>query len=380
MSNTILVYSVIGPIQSNIGKTEFDGGAEYIVKNLENLSINNPNIDFEVHLGHWKRHGVLPRFANYSNLRVFIHEFEDIDGTLYPGLAPSMQHGSILNLLITCVEFTNNYKLIIDPDFYVIKKNVIQDMIDEMINNSNKVLTVSYPANYPKEYSWDVPAVYFTLFNSKFDIREFDFTPNDIENQHNQIQISFLMRILFYLHRKKYSSEYFIGKVITQYLCWKTNRINLDPKDTGWRLKSHIDNADLEILPNLVLMKKVNIPFFSPSAYLQDNPNLVAFNIDPFWHFSEQGIAEGCSLKSQSRLFQIAFNWIVNPIKSSKKWPLSSLYFSKIEFPTIFRDVSIYSYKNEAFGIHLGHSGKSKLKSQGIGLNQFLKISDSLIN
>lgn len=100
--------------------------------------------------------------------------------TVIPGIegnhTPTYHH--TLALSETLKHVTTRFVLILDPDFYIIKKSWIELMLSYMVEQDLALLGVPWHPRYMDKYRY-FPAVHCTIFDTeKFDLDRIDFRPD----------------------------------------------------------------------------------------------------------------------------------------------------------------------------------------------------------
>lgn len=138
----------------------------------------------------------------------------------------SNHHAQALNKAIR--EVTSRFAAIIDPDFFLIKENILRDIIDHMIENDLAFFGAPWHPKWNVKYH-DFPCVHFMVIDlDKIDKKSFDFSPDC-----NNIR-KFIARSLYEkLHRKLIISiaSLFIGKQTTENI-----KTTCTSRDTGWKI------------------------------------------------------------------------------------------------------------------------------------------------
>ena len=121
----ISVYTIPGPDNWDpISKTSFMGGWKYSISSIKLLSSHNPNVYFEIIVGHLSDFGIIPEIPEIPNVKFVIYEVLKSDLDVIYKNHQSSQHGGLLNYLINKHPVSTDYFIIMDPDFYIIKKNL----------------------------------------------------------------------------------------------------------------------------------------------------------------------------------------------------------------------------------------------------------------
>lgn len=382
MPTKVTVFSVVGPNLASMGGYDVPGGASYLRVSLKLLSELNPDIFFNVRLSHWCGHGKLDDFPHFGNMHVTSHIYNEKDIPGFGLIGSVEQHGTLLNKVLSENKSDDHYTIILDPDFFVFRAGTVSEIISRMESRELDAIGVSYPARYPIEYSWKFPQVYFMLSdNRKLDLSSINFKSGLESDEHAQeVQQlnSFITRIL-----QKLTSIHFLQRrfhktlmLLNQLLSVKSNRVLINPRDTGWRLGEYLEEKSYEILPNVFKAPEGKIPLFKPSVFEAENTDQNLSSISPQTNFLLRGILNGSKYEKQNFLFRYLFH----PILKAKidveptKWPNDSVIDSSWIFEdSIYKRLRVkldgadfYAFNQIPFGVHLGHKGKANLKN-GIG-------------
>lgn len=89
----------------------------------------------------------------------------------------SYQHGAALNNFFKTTKIKSRYVLIIDPDFYVIKENWIEDVIDTMQRENLAFFGAPWHPRWYSKYRY-FPCVHFMCIDAaRIDVSSLDFAP-----------------------------------------------------------------------------------------------------------------------------------------------------------------------------------------------------------
>lgn len=373
------------------------GGWNYPLKNFEIISSINSDTKFTIILpvlDTWITNTSLPIYANIDFvLKIFSIEDLEID---FPN-QPSSQHGALLNLGLK--EVDTKYYGVLDPDNYILLENAFDLMINKMINEDLATLGVSYPEKLPKTYYWDFPTAYFQIFNNDWiKPSELNFMPDEssyiIDPSHpggaGVASTRFLMprtkfgknlkKRLVRLYMKLSPRSTFINLI--NIITFRIGSIGKPLfRDTGWINRSNFSNLRNYVIPFAVNWPSVPQFAMSQKSYREVNADAIGSNINLTAHFFLHGIFENRDLGKRNIIYSWLRKFIFKDLGHYQLFPISNLVelpkyvFALLESSNMgnFRNAFIYSYNNEVFSIHLGHSGKSDPVLDQLRLDYFLR-------
>jgi len=376
------VYSVIGPTKGFISGNLVPGGEQYLRLNLEGLARLHPTEKFQVYLAHSILHGKLNQTWSDipRNMQIEIVEFGESDITDFSS-NPVLQHGQLLNEIIRVRPPRTSFSLIVDPDIFILRVNLVSELRSALRIRKLKAIGVSYPARYPKEYSWSYPQVYFLLLeNSSIDLKRVDFrsdSSKQLDSQeylyhikqtqklHVRVIRSFLRFIASYADFSFTKHSLLTADYLLSY------RAFVEVRDTGWRIWKNIERSEVEVLPNIVVDECKRILGFDEEEYVSVNDEFQSRKLNPKWHFINHGILENREIGKQVSIFRWLrpINACQYSLSATEKWPLSSvicnreLQLSDDELSLLqeFREADFYAYHEGLAVMHLGSGNKAKL-------------------
>jgi hypothetical protein len=381
----ISVYTIPGPDNWDpISKTSFMGGWKYSISSIKLLTSQNPNVYFEIIVGHLSDFGIIPEIPEIPNVKFVIYEVLKSDLDVIYKNHQSSQHGGLLNYLINKHPASTDYFFIMDPDFYIMKKNVILDLVDHMDKFNLKTIGVSYPSNWPMNYYWDFPTVYFQIFRSSaVKISELDFRPDEKSFVRDKSQrsgmgmprhkmqkpinfINFYMNKCFvFLNFKRavkfcdLLSRLFNNKILP-------SRLNM-ARDTGWLNRERMLNCNIEIIPHAVIASHYSNSF-DEKEYFKLNIDIVKSRVNAYWHFINFGLFEGREIGHQRIYWRLLSKLFFHKTGKNCMHPGTSIFSTGLDFSLqeidqsnkIAEEAFFYFWRNELFGLHLGHEAKTK--------------------
>ena len=363
---------------TTMGGYKVPGGASYLRVSLRLLAKLNPEVFFNVKLSHWHEHGPLVDFPRFSNMHIECHIYDDRDIPTFRSLDSVEQHGTLLNKVLNENKSNDNFSMILDPDFFMFRRNTVSEIVSHIEKSDLDAIGVSYPARYPIEYSWRFPQVYFMLSdNRKFDLTSINFKSGLDSGEHaeevpevNSFRTKILKRVTssVFLQKRFQKTLHLLNQLLSVY----SNRVRVNPRDTGWRLGNYIEGKSYEILPNVIEAPEGKIPLFNPDVFETENADQNLSSMPPQSAFLLRGILNGSRFENQNVLFRYLFFPFLKVKMNVRpaKWPNSSvievsrLRSSAIhEHPSLELDgADFYAFNQELFGVHLGHKGKANLK------------------
>jgi hypothetical protein len=260
-----------------------------------------------------------------------------------------------------------------------------------MIDTKFSVAGISYPAWYPKEYTWKTPQLYFCLFDRDFikpenlDLRAGIHEPNTprVEEVSREILTLRILRRTrrFLLNRRLIN----FGKPIEIFLRLKIDllqrRFEINARDTGWSLGEKIANDQLSfvVYPN-ILSREIRIPGFRSPEYVAVNHDLQHLNGNIGWYFLTQGLTEGRPIGDQGVFPRMLQKFAKSDVTDRSKWPPSSLLGSSCltnqkEFDLVQKCIpaaDCYAVGSEFSLFHIGSKGKGQISDE-------IKVLDDLI-
>lgn len=386
---TCEVYVVSGPSTGRIGEQQIPGGFDYLERSLFLLSQSNPTCNFKVNVAHSVYHGPLLALKDHKNLSVKIKQFNTADIPNFEALDPSRQHGTLINHLLNSCPPESQYIILLDPDCFVLETNLILKMINYMSNEEIGIVGVPYPAHYPKEYSWQTPQLYFSIFDTqRFNPLEIDFCAggeicSSLDNSRDpDITFRLLRRLKHFLvNVRAIKSRGGIDNFLSLKLSLLSERFLINPRDTGWRIASVIkkDSIRIHICP-FIIDSEVRIFGLNKSEFLQANPDLSHLKEHLGWYFFNHALIEGRAIGKQGLFPRFLKRLLATAEDNREKWPSQSLMSScALQNPKTFMMIrellpmsDFYSFDSNFAIFHLGHKGKA-------GTKNTLQILDKII-
>ncbi len=381
----LTLYTVPGPNSWGTNPEEnFAGGWRYSIASIKSLSELNQDIEFEVIFGHLNSFGVVPHLPIIPRVNFSVLELDQRDLNLVHPNHQSSQHGALLNHIIWNHPPRTDFFIVIDPDFFVLGRNGIKTIIDEMSFRNIDISGVSYPCEWPLPYYWDFPVAYFQIFRSRsvpssnLDFRpdESTFVPDSSQRSGFGLPRPKFLKIFnytFYNLNRVMLKVGWLGSskalmilrdlIINRFLYRKFDLF----RDTGWNNRIHLSNLSLWIFPQVVRSSNYLIPF-GKSAYLKRNPDVAKSLVNPLWHYLNFGIYEKRQIGIGNPLFSLISRMLSSKENVINSHPLSSIKGSASFYETwtdvldskVVRQGFFYDLGAGIVGIHLGHEAKDE--------------------
>ena len=379
---TVELYVVVGPNSVFFGGRLVPGGFEYLKRNLFILAQLNPDIMFHARIAHSSYHGQLGDFIKLDNMEIILKVFDRNDIEDLDLMDSVLQHGTLLNMLFKVIPPETRFLIIIDPDCYCVKSNLISNLIDELERSEIAVAGLPYPAWYPKEYSWETPQLYFSIFDrskldpSKIDLRSGGNSVVDLSGYpgtKNYVwRICSKLREII-LHFKNFPPHHLIQSILESKMSRLSGRFLIDPLDTAWRISDEIDRVGLRyrIFP-YVIKTDIRILGLNLEEYSAQNLDLLRIEGHLGWHFFHHGLLEGRHLGSQGIIPKILQMFLGKISISRSKWPIESLTSrGLIENQSLLEYIinripaaDCYAVDANLSFFHIGSAGKGQISGE----------------
>jgi hypothetical protein len=377
------VYVVPGPSEIYFGGRLVPGGFEYLNRSLRNLSFLNPNCEFKVKVAHSTYHGPIGYLSEYQNLSVEILLLDQKNISDLEFLDPVLQHGTILNYALGKIPPESRYVIILDPDCYVVEPNIVSSLIKKMQDDSIGIAGLPYPAWYPKEYSWESPQIYFSVFDRNLiDPIKIDFRSgeamNVIDDKSVIPNVGNCFRVIWKLRRVLFKFGIIhprstIDCIILNKLSSLEKRPRINPCDTGWRILEYIKmNQTRTLVCPYIVIGDVRILGLNRKSLLEKNPDLLPIKNHLGWYFLNHAVIETQDIGTQGLIPRLINGFIGESEVYEDKWPIKSL-FSSLEITNqdqlwalreSIPSADYYGFAGKVSFFHIGSKGKEQ------GLNQ----------
>jgi hypothetical protein len=160
----------------------------------------------------------------------------------------SIEHGITLNLFFQNYKITSKYCLIIDPDFFIIQKNWIKNVLKYCDINNYILFGSTWHPKWINKY-FDFPSIHFLLVNiNQLNICDFDFAPipqlkgNFSKSSLSKSKIIRFVYYFFYFRFKKNNGNDTGIKIYQKY----KNSIKYST------LKPYVGTNDFRQIPHLI--------------------------------------------------------------------------------------------------------------------------------
>ncbi len=298
------ILTVPGPSKIKIDDfNDWIGGIDFINFQIELFKELNPDVFFRWHLGFIEDHVELNQLSlDSDDIKNYVFKKSELKVKYIDN--PSSQHGALLNLLLKQIkENHSKFIIIIDPDFFIVKRNWLFDLLYYMKSNSVAILGASYPETDCRLY-FDFPTAYFSIIDaSLIPINELDYIPDENcmkvsestpWNSESFPNLNGYSRLVSKIDQvNKYS---FILQSIFR---WRNKQSFF--RDTGWRIRKNFKNKvkheeflfldhlnyELDVNRETALVNEVD-----PDFYLGKYLDVKNSGVDPILHFQNYGKKE----------------------------------------------------------------------------------------
>lgn len=366
---TIQFFTVSGPNETQLldGAISY-GGWSFLQKCADFLNEVVPTgYQIELHVAHHVEFGAIPVLEKLPHVVIIPHILKDkLLSIEHLGHA---QHGALLNYVIGDVKNHTKIYGVIDPDCYLINKDLFQAAIS-LIENGQVTLGVPYPCDVPKTYYSDFPAAYFQLFNGEIvDPIQLNFLPGIPSSSATGVAKIFPRRIISWVNKKKYSKN-----LVLKFLYFSIYNLSHQQvgvaQDTGWlnRELLRVNGLDrVTVFQSLWNSKSLKVIGFNQSSYLASNMDVNESSIDPTSHFWFHGIFENRQIGKQPihvrLLHSILRNTSIDKTFHSAKTIQDMRFIDEEHLLAILQELplartQVFTWRRHIFCIHLGHGGK----------------------
>lgn len=405
MKNYCLIFVV------SLNKGNWVNNFEYCYRNIKLIQQLNRGNNFEIKV--YVVNGTLSE-AQLSAIRSLNVSTISLGGeseqTIQEIFHPSLQHGTILNLLIKKYGSSFDYLVLLDPDYYIVQPDWIELCITKM-NSNLDLLGSGYPY-WMSNYRNDYPTAYFMIIKSGIINKYLDFSPDlasfDFENVNfrNQLkdkfQHSFIDKLISkYIYKRYpnlsniYSLPKYIKFLMKSRLLFFRKQSKSYVRDTGYKViqvinKYKFKSYTLQSAAPLEFDEEVSYGV-QPSYYLFSNPDVRIAKMDPVIHFWKYGIRENRkfqildkNMEVNSKFYRILSKFFSYPLrhKTIIFWnKLTDDKFNELLTEDEKRKISFWYFNDSIFSFHLGNSvattwasDLSKVDSLINGLNPNLRL------
>jgi hypothetical protein len=401
MGNTVTIYSVPGPSQSEaILAEKIPGGWQYSIENLRFLSDLNPETEFEIVFGHVTSFGPVPKLPTINRITVHVYVFDELDLALGENPLPNLQHGAILNHILREHQLQTESYAVLDPDCYIIMPNAFDKLLSHMAARKLDIIGVSYPTTLPKVYYWDFPTAYFQLMRADgVHPQDLDFLPDSSSFVADEVQPGGAglptPKILTRLLKLSIISNLPIQRVLNS---WRNqNRTSLIVaysilfnlpyknlplfRDTGWSNRESFRRKGFQVLPHRIPRVELKNTI-KVDEYLRLNLDVAKSGIDPRWHAVMHGILEGREMGKQPFVWSRLAKMLRPKKPRIHVFPATSIYAGRSIFESFDIGMDIgkmglgyeYFWDSKPFCIHLGHGGKDDIERDILRLQKLRSL------
>ncbi len=310
----MLSYSVItdidvivvpGPAGKKINeKSNWIGGIDFVNYQIKLFSTLNPELNIRWNLGILEDHlDNSELIMNDASVRNFIFNKSDLNVKYKDN--PSSQHGCLLNLLIKQIKVDHSrFLVIIDPDFFVISKNWISNLVNYMEQKSVAIIGASYPETNCRMY-FDFPTALCSIIDTQhLSLDLLDYLPDEnqiVASSRNDWGTEFAINLIPYRSSALSTNKilYTFQELFQSIFHWRSKKSLV--RDVGWKIRKKfkfrvkheeflfIENVKNEIMndshPELV-------QGVDPTFYLNKYKDIADAGIDPVKHFHDHGKSE----------------------------------------------------------------------------------------
>ncbi len=217
------------------------GDDPFIRLNIEAICQKNPEAEIPIYVIDNGKFAAPPDGIK-SGLDAILSDGVAQMATLPAHYRGSYQHADALNNFFKTQKISQRYVLIIDPDFYVVRKNWIERILDEMDKEKLAFFGAPWHPRWYNKYRY-FPCVHFMCIDTtKIDIAMLDFSPDlPLDKSGEAKKVPFFMKLVQLLYFMTLQRK-IIGKA----------------KDTGYRI---FDSHHLQKTGLLVPVMAVKINF-----------------------------------------------------------------------------------------------------------------------
>lgn len=317
---------------------------------------------------------------------------------------PSLQHGTILNILLDMYKEIYDYYIIMDPDFYIVQLNWLIRCQKYMELENLDLLGAGYPY-WMAHYRNDYPTAYFMVIRKGLVRQKLDFSPDleriDINNKdfRSQLKDTFQFSRFDFLisryisHNLKDSMNFdilprFVKIAIKFRMYFYRKFPSSYIRDTGYKFgplvaKGKFKSLTLSSLAPLYFEENVQFGI-QPRFYLYSNPDVLKSGMDPLIHFWKYGILEKRQFQIMDKDIELnsSFYKIMTKLFS---FPLRNPYISfwdasfnkRLDLALTEEEkyaISFWSLSDSIFAFHLGNRIATKWSADSRRLESLMKI------
>ena len=385
------ILVIPGPSKIKLDESsDWIGGIAFVEFQIELFSDLNPGVGFRWHLGFLEDQVESNQLlTDRDNIKNYIFKKSELKLKYVDN--PSSQHGALLNLLLERIEkHHSRFIIIIDPDFFILKRNWIHNLLDYMENKSVAILGASYPETDCRLY-YDFPTAYFSVIDlSLISINKLDYLPDENcmkMSDRTPWKSDSLPNLNGYSRvvskNNKLNEFLFLLQSIFR---WRNKQTFF--RDTGWKVrkvfKNRVKHEEFLFLDNLAYEFKAEderslVNEVDPEFYLEKYADIKNSSMEPVYHFQNHGKKEWRQPKAFLKKNEKQYIFYLRPhlkykflrnIERFYSSEYSIKFIRKYTFKDLVNDHSVqeieeltklpnakafYFFNNQFVSFHLGH-------------------------
>jgi len=374
------------------------GTQDYSLEALKRTISLNPGIIFRIVLGYFPEHQIdKAKFTSTFKNILFVEGNEsDLPQSIQNN--GSVQHGFLLNLILKSIKAKAlDYILVLDPDFFIIKRDLVQEVINEM---DDKALSFYGSPYLPRKVAdfWDFPTVFFFLIkvNEQLQIAEIDFLPEitrHVEYQKkfsSRVGVKFILSLQSRVSLSRLSSNHArIVNAVLNYARLVFVGPSKAPGDTGFRLREQYRKRSKFGMFQVISREQFTtfrLPKFNIRSYIAANVDLPNDEEFAWWHLRYLGLREGNHLGIQPVIYLplVSLQFLLS-LRGAKQSHSCSHILTLNDLPSPFHSVlsqfspyaDFYALKGELCAIHWGTAGRSTFACDSEKLEDLESLMES---
>jgi hypothetical protein len=380
----VAMVSVIGPKNNSPG---FPQDLELHAFSRLLLERNNKDVHFEWLLGSHKDW----RIPVATGPRTTHIEF---DSSMLEELRfehPSLDHGSMINALLSHVGNDFDFVVVLDPDCFLTGEGNLLSLLSTMKRELISVAGTPYGMQFPKNFYRDFPAAFFMVFSTELiRLSELDFR---IDHQFDasfrgemrpaQMQgLTWVSKVRYFFMSQISHVLKFIFGIHNPTLWWgflsefKASAGFLEVGgDTGAKVRSTLMNnhkhLELRVVqrPDFSTSKAAGLAVFRKKSEINFFPNSAFFRNHGMFEGSKPSTLDPRSLI----LWLIVLAYLRRMPEIEPRFPPHSIaqvdqIYNSDELRRLmkrFPEIDLWSFKNTLFAVHLGYRTKNLLAESG---------------
>jgi hypothetical protein len=295
------------------------GGWLYALENLRALSAINGKPIAKIVIGHLEEWGPSPEIPQGLEFEVQVENITARNLYEVNTAPPSMQHGMLLNYLVSISKLDTPFFGVIDPDCFLINNGGLEELLADMQRNEISAFGVPYP---PNRFNYlDYPTPIFSVFDNRIiDSSQLDFRPpwqvGPLEKGPPKHRVT---RAFFTFRKALFDFVRFPLMVMTRlspkmspfFFAYEQIRfalssipLSVTQHDTGGKVRDFLLRKKVEfrianpVFPNSSIRIGLN-----EAEYLAANPDVQASGFNPSWHFLVFGLFQNRQIGKQNRFW-----------------------------------------------------------------------------